>query len=221
MPLYKNKYRTQTTRLAGWDYASQGYYYITICTQDREHFFGHVEGGEMWLTALGNEARKCWNAIPHHFPFVELDAFVIMPDHMHGVLYIDRGDEEKRGAMNRAYTSGEKGGATGMHNPMLSKSLGRVVRWYKGRTTYEIRRLGPGRGLGRGLDRGIDAIHRVSPPAVSSFSWQSRYYDHIVRSEADLDRIRTYIHNNPAHWGRETDFDDGEYPVNNEEMIYE
>ena len=89
MILYKNKYRVESARLKGWDYSSNGGYYITICVNNRESVFGEVTNGEMILSDLGNIAGNCWREIPHHFPFVKLDEYVVMPDHVHGIIFID------------------------------------------------------------------------------------------------------------------------------------
>jgi putative transposase len=90
--LFRNKYRVETTRLPGYDYASPGWYYITICTKDRAHYFGEITGVEgnavMNLSEPGRIAETFWNEIPYHFRNVELDEFVIMPNHMHGIIHI-------------------------------------------------------------------------------------------------------------------------------------
>jgi len=79
--LYKGKYRIESTRLKGWGYSSTGYYFVTICTKDRESVFGNVADGKMVLTGIGNIARRYWLEIPEHFQNVELDEFIIMPNH--------------------------------------------------------------------------------------------------------------------------------------------
>ncbi|MBI4650145.1 hypothetical protein HY745_02450, partial [Candidatus Desantisbacteria bacterium] len=83
--LFKNQYRIKSTRLSNWDYSSNGYYFITICTHNREHYFGEI--GE--ITTIGKIAQKYWLEIPNHFPFVILNEFVIMPNHIHGILIIE------------------------------------------------------------------------------------------------------------------------------------
>lgn len=90
MDLYKNKYRIESARLKNWDYGSNGAYFITICTHHRIHYFGKIISQQMQLTGIGQMAEKYWLEIPNHFPFVELGNFVIMPNHMHGVLIINK-----------------------------------------------------------------------------------------------------------------------------------
>ncbi len=100
MERYKNKYRIEPARLKNWDYGSHGLYFITICTKDREYYFGdiHVEThnyASLQATAIGNIAEKFWKEIPQHFPFVELDAFVVMPNHIHGILFFNKPDYDE------------------------------------------------------------------------------------------------------------------------------
>jgi len=82
---FQNKYRNESARLPLWDYGSDAAYFITICTNDREPYFGEiVESKQMKLSEIGKYVYKCWSDIPSHFPFVILDAFIVMPDHIHG-----------------------------------------------------------------------------------------------------------------------------------------
>ena len=87
---FKNRYRIASTRLRHWDYSRNGAYFVTICTAQRQHYFGEIINCEMQLSAVGQCADKCWLAIPDHFPHFYLDAFVTMPDHVHGILVIDK-----------------------------------------------------------------------------------------------------------------------------------
>lgn len=90
MHKYQNKYRIPSARLPHWDYGSNGAYFITICTAQRTHFFGTVTNGIMQLNALGTLAQQYWQHIPQHFPYVQLHNFVVMPNHTHGILVIDK-----------------------------------------------------------------------------------------------------------------------------------
>jgi REP element-mobilizing transposase RayT len=89
MTLYQNKYRIESAHLRGWDYASDGSYFITICTHEREKFLGRIIQGKMQLNAYGTIVEKCWFDLPNHYKNIVLDAFVIMPDHIHAILIID------------------------------------------------------------------------------------------------------------------------------------
>ena len=92
---YKDKYRTTSARLNGWDYGSNGLYFITICTKDKVNYFGEIdETLHHHKTEIEEVANNYWLQIPTHFPFVDLDEFVIMPDHMHGILFINNNSKE-------------------------------------------------------------------------------------------------------------------------------
>lgn len=103
MTLYKNKYRVETTRLKGWDYASNGYYFVTICTHNREHLFGHIENGEMILNQYGQIVQNGWNDLPNHYPNIRLDAFCVMPNHVHGIIVIDNGMMDGTGIVETGF----------------------------------------------------------------------------------------------------------------------
>ena len=89
---YKNKYRIASARHPNWDYGGDSAYFITICTQHRTHFFGEINEGIMQLSPIGVYAQQCWDEIPNHFPFVQLGAFVVMPNHIHGIIIIDKNE---------------------------------------------------------------------------------------------------------------------------------
>jgi REP element-mobilizing transposase RayT len=94
MEKYQNKYRIPSARAAWWDYSWAGAYFITICTHQRAHFFGRIENGEMQLSPCGVLADVLWHEIPHHNQKVTLGAFVVMPNHVHGILILDGRDEK-------------------------------------------------------------------------------------------------------------------------------
>jgi putative transposase len=173
---YQNKYRISSTRLKNWDYGWNAAYFVTICTHKRKHYFGDIKNRKMQLSKIGEIAQKYWEEIPKQFNYAKLDTFVIMPDHMHGIIMIAK----DTGAINRASTMEMKssipGGITGNKNPMLYYNLSRIIRWYKGRVTYEARKIQP------------------------NFTWQPRFYDHIVRDERSFQNISEYILNNPLNW---------------------
>ena len=124
---FKAKYRVQSARLKNWDYTSNGYYYVTICTYERIEYFGKIKNGVVMLSDIGKIADTCWLSIPEYFPFASLDGYVIMPNHIHGIIAIDNGTFRGRDAIYR------------VSNPshMRSNSLSKIIRWYKGRVTIE------------------------------------------------------------------------------------
>ncbi|MFH0922389.1 MAG: hypothetical protein V1913_18745 [Fibrobacterota bacterium] len=106
MPKYKGPYRSRSLRLSSGDYAPAGGYFVTVCVKDKRCVFGDVADDAVRLTPSGEAAEACWRAIPEHFPDVSLDEFVVMPDHVHGIIVIERraaaGAEERVGRARRA-----------------------------------------------------------------------------------------------------------------------
>ena len=206
MKKFRNKYRIESNRLQNWDYGWNANYFITICTANRKHYFGNIfvnyndysyPTNIMQLSKVGKLAHQFWLEIPNHFSFAKLDAFIVMPNHVHGILVIDKpfggnydvdhhhgsgyainrvstGETGKMG--NNKTKSKPVGGITGNKNPMLHKNLSRVIRWYKGRTTFESRK--------------IDI----------NFKWQANFHDHIIRTPIAYKNIRRYIQTNPQNW---------------------
>jgi putative transposase len=106
MEKFRGKYRIPPARLQTWDYGSNALYFITICTKNRKHFFGEIANGQMMLSEIGRLAEKYWHEIPEHFPFVILDEFVVMPNHIHGIIEIAKtnGATETNDAVNNVET---------------------------------------------------------------------------------------------------------------------
>jgi putative transposase len=84
--LFQNKYRKRPARLSNWDYGANGQYFVTICADQRHPYFGQIEESGLVPSKLGEYAIRCWGSIPEHYPFVQLDEFILMPDHLHGIL---------------------------------------------------------------------------------------------------------------------------------------
>ena len=93
MTKYLNKYRSESARAQWWDYGWNGAYFITICTADREHFFGEIKNGKMILSPTGVIADLLWHEITNHSKYVELGDFVVMPNHIHGILILNKPNE--------------------------------------------------------------------------------------------------------------------------------
>lgn len=92
---FQNKYRIPSARAPWWDYGNNAAYFVTICTRNREHYFGEIIQHTMRLTEIGKQAEICWNEIPEHFPFVIMDEFVVMPNHVHGILVFNKNGDDK------------------------------------------------------------------------------------------------------------------------------
>lgn len=178
---FQNKYRIESARLKNWDYGSNASYFVTICTKDRINFFGDVVDGEMVSNDICRIANDCWIQIPKHFPFVKLGEYVVMPNHVHGIVIIDKPNDGRNVEARLIAPLPTKpmdtpGGITGNKNPMLHENLSKIIRWYKGRTSFESRKI------------------------QANFAWQSRYHDHIIRNDESFHKITEYIKNNPLNW---------------------
>jgi putative transposase len=173
MQKWNNQYRTSSFRATWWDYTKDGVYHVTICTKDKTHFFGHIANATLQATPAADIAAKIWFEIPTMFKYATLDNFVVMPNHIHGIIALEDTTLETE------LTSSKTGGCTGKYNPMLSNNLGRVVRWYKGRVSFELQKQN------------------------IPFAWQSLYWDNIITNFKEYETVSAYIDNNPANW--ETD----------------
>jgi len=173
----------RSIRLPSHDYAGSGAYFVTLCTRDRLLLFGEVLDAEMRLTALGESIATCWQWLAEQYEYISLDAFVVMPDHLHGIVLIaDPAVEAERDAMARdcAATGGSRTAPTRRIGPPTPrKVLGRLIGPFKTVSTKRVNELRGEPGL---------------------MLWQRNYYEHIIRSERALNRIRQYIIDNPARW---------------------
>lgn len=176
MTKYKNKYRIASARASWWDYGWNGAYFITICTRNREHFFGAIKNGQMELSHLGVIADTLWHEIPNRSKFVQLGDFVVMPDHIHGILILDQNPVpvETLRATSLQQPS-EKNERMSLISPK-SGSVSAILRSYKSAVTRHANRLGFKNG------------------------WQPRFHDHIIRNDAEYQRISDYITHNVANW---------------------
>jgi putative transposase len=176
---FNNKYRIDSARLKNWDYRSNGAYFITICTANREHFFGEIIGNEtskeMNFSKVGMLAEKYWEQIPEHFPFVSLGNFVIMPNHMHGILIINNVVAVETLQCNVCSKEDGKNQFFSEISPK-SGSISAIIRSYKSIVTRESRVI------------------------VPKFYWHSKFHDHIIRNSISFERIQNYIENNPNNW---------------------
>ena len=189
---FRNKYRVPSSRLQNWDYGANGAYFITICTKEMQHFFGKVVDRKMSSNSVGELAAEYWIEIAKQFPYVELGNFQIMPNHIHGILIIDKShvdvetrfiasnpennDSSETRLIASVPQNDEVGGFSGENNPMLVDSISRVIRWYKGRCTFEMRKI------------------------IPNFEWHSRFHDHVIRNSESFERIQNYIEENPSRW---------------------
>lgn len=168
MKIEKNRKRN---RLENFDYSQNGMYFVTICTKNREDFFGEIKNGRMILNKAGEIAENVWKELPKHYENIEIDCFSIMPNHIHGIINIV--DVDMVGTGSRAVGTGLKPVPTKGH------SLSEIIRGFK---TFSARFINKRENI---LERPV---------------WQRSFYDRIIRNETELNKIREYIIKNPESW---------------------
>ncbi|MEM7772159.1 MAG: transposase [Cyanobacteria bacterium P01_E01_bin.6] len=188
------RHRRRSIRLKGYDYKAPGAYFITICTHQRERLFGEVVDGEMQLNRLGERVHACWLQLPNHFSRLQLDAYVVMPNHIHGILMLtDPSDGDCRGDAFDHKFSGLTKTCFPNASPLRDScndhgdrpngtrpgSISAIVQNFKSISTRRINQI----------------RHTPGTPI-----WQRNFYEHVVRNNTSMQVIRRYIQNNPASW---------------------
>ncbi len=169
------RHHRQSIRLKGYDYSQQGAYFVTICTYKRCEVFGEIRGGEMYLSSQGEIAQAMWKTLPKRFPGIELDSFVIMPNHIHGIVVRSQYVTPKPANQTvPPFKYSYKSFRTTSHR---FQTLNEMMRTFKAVTSYHVRKK-----------------------ENAAFAWQRGYYEYIIRNEKELGFIRSYIVNNPAKW---------------------
>lgn len=162
----------RSLRLRDFDYAQEGAYFVTICTQDRSCVLGEILDGSMLLNDAGRMVQKAWDDLADHYPGLETDAVVVMPNHLHGVIVLLKG----------------QGPASGVQDPHAEAArglrLGDVVHRFKSLTTRRF----------------ADGVKGLGWPAFPGRLWQRNYFEPVIRDRESLDRSREYIAANPALW---------------------
>jgi len=204
LTLFKNKYRIESIRLPGYDYSRPGAYFITIVVHNRQCLFGEIVNGEMTLNEFGEIVKTEWQKTGALRPNIDVDAFVVMPNHLHGILIITDNDDlyhhhnrnrnrdrNRRDTLQRVSTESESesesesgmGMEPGMGMGTIEQfgkpthnSIPTIVRLFKSTVTKQINQIRQTLGI----------------PV-----WQRNYYEHIIRNDDELNKIREYIINNP------------------------
>jgi len=204
-PMQKVTHHRRSIRLRGFDYTSGGQYFVTICTRNKDCLFGEVINDQIQLNEEGKIVWDCWMDIPRHFPNVIVynEAFVVMPNHIHGIVEIAEGQDVNckgkvceskkmtldcrgKACINEKILSDCRGVAcyapTEERMSVISpkpSSLGVIIRSFKSAVSQRINQLWdtPGQTI-----------------------WQRNYFEHVIRNEKELEKICTYILNNPSSW---------------------
>jgi putative transposase len=179
----------RTIRLQGYDYSQKGGYFVTIVTQNRECLFGNIEKGKMVLSKAGDMIRQIWCELPDTFFNIKLDEFIIMPNHIHGIIIVKASFVKKDKDEKSAYRKG-----AGTRPAFSGITIGDIVGSFKSITTHKY----------------ILGVKNYKWIRFYKKLWQRNYWEHIIRNDNELNSIREYIINNPLKWEI-----DEENPYNN------
>jgi REP element-mobilizing transposase RayT len=192
-----------------WDYGWNAPYFITICTQHRTCYFGEIINEEMRLSVLGEIAYQCWMEIPLHFPHIHLGAFVVMPNHVHGVIVIDKPNNGANTINNNGVINTD--GTTIMVETGHALSLQTT-------TSSQHNQLNNSIGKNRFQNIGKNSLSSIIGSYKSAvaknahrmgfnFVWQTRFHEHVIRNHESFVRIEQYIIENPAKWDDDQSID--------------
>jgi len=178
------KHRRRSIRLKDFDYARAGAYFVTICVRNKECLLGEIIRGDMAMTTLGTIVQSIWDDLPHHYLNIDVDAFIIMPNHVHGIIILGEDITRSVGAGPRACPSDHRQQGQPRGAAPTQMSLPDVVHRFKSLTTNRYRKAV------------AELVARSSPGRL----WQRNYYEHVIRNENELNRIRQYVIDNPLKW---------------------
>ena len=178
--LNDKKFENKSIRLKGYDYNLPGAYFVTICLKDRKCLFGRIVKEEMILSDFGRIAKDCWISIPTHFENAEVGSFVVMPNHIHGIIILLEtkpvGQTQAFDSLRHALDLQDKS-----QTDLMYSRLSTVIGSYKSAVTKDINLKGK----------------------QNDFKWQTSFHDHIIRNEKELHNIADYIIQNPAMWNED------------------
>jgi len=181
----------RSIRLPSYDYSSSGAYFVTICVHNRVCLFGNVHDGVMALNDAGRMMRKWWLELANKFNNVLCDEFVIMPNHVHGIILINTISQKSVGAdrclrpeLDDVPQQGRHTGLPLAENKQIRASLSALVQWFKTMSTNEY----------------IRGVKNDSWSRFNTRLWQRNYWEHVIRNEHALRQIREYVQNNPLNW---------------------
>jgi putative transposase len=179
------KHHRRSIRLKNYDYSKEGYYFITICTHNRECLFGEIEMGKMKLNAIGDIVEFTWKDLPNYNKII-LDYFIIMPNHIHGIIQINHSGvgAGSKPALQNAGSKPALERADLESAPTKIQPLSEIIRQFK---TFSTRRI------------------KQKQNTIGVPIWQRNYYEHIIRNNNELNKIRQYIQENPYKWEEDKD----------------
>lgn len=191
-----NKHHRRSIRLKGYDYTQAGAYFVTICTWQRTRILGDVVNGEMQLSRFGQTVQFNWDNLPKRYPHVQLDAFIVMPNHVHGIIVLP-----DKYATNSCKVGENLVSVTGM----VGAGLEMLFTQDK-----SIVKHAPTKVKFHGLPENIRGFKTFSARRINQIRcmagvpvWQRGYYEHIIRNETSLQEIRKYIINNSLFWEKD------------------
>ncbi|MBU0577615.1 transposase [Patescibacteria group bacterium] len=187
--LYQEKYRIKSIRLSYWDYSSDGWYFVTICTKNMVKHFGDVRNYVMGLSDIGCVVHEQWRKTGELRNNVRLDEFIVMPNHVHGIIQIYNPDPPTNTII----------GCNNINSTNVETHCNASLR---NNDEWTPNRFGPQRNNLASIIRGFkSSVKRIcNKNGHPNFKWQARFYDHIIRNEKSLNEIRGYIYDNPERW---------------------
>lgn len=199
MTLFQKKYRVESARLQCRDYTENGWYFITICTKNRDCVFGEIRNGIIGLSDIGNVVANCWQKIEYIRCYVTLDEWIVMPNHIHGIIRIERNDVIDAimdSVVNDVIETSQWDVSI---TPLTTTNT--VRQWCIPMTTEPTTPRLHANSIGSimGQFKSV-CTKRIHSMGYDDFAWQTRFYDHIIRDTKSLNRIREYIRNNPHKW---------------------
>ena len=203
---YKNRNR-KSPRAQWWDYSDNAAYFVTICTANRVQFFGEIHDGVMHLSSLGILADVLWYEIINHAKNIELDAYVVMPNHIHGIL-IFNDDAENANTANTVGTRHALSLQSPLQSPLQSSLQSSLP--LPGKTRFQNQGKNT---LSSVIGSYKSAVTKHAHRLKFEFGWQDRFHDHIIRNEESFHLIEQYIENNAINWES-----DNFYPIENAQL---
>ena len=213
---FQHKYRIDSAR-AWWHNYDGGAYFITICTENRDHFFGEIKNGVMVLSEIGEYAFEQFDGVSKHYPYATIPLFTIMPNHIHAIVFIGDNmvshcrdgartvsqqqptiepfETVRAPSQNTQNNDSQMVGET-VHAPSLQTN-----RWKHDNVDEEMQFISKQKGRLSVVIGGLkSAVTHFANQTPHYFAWQTRFHDHIIRDQPEMNRIATYIQNNVANW---------------------